>query len=138
MSFSVEKMKATSLVLTISFVLQLNGCLSENTEGETTNWLFQIRTVQRTSVQTKLVLCTKGLIFKMLFYYLEMPASSSPKHPFSQLTGTSKWGTVWTSISTGIETTYGQSFYQVNIKVLAMTMCSFYASWDKSSYATSF
>ena len=35
-------------------------------------------TVQRTSVQTKLVLCTKMPIYTMLFYYIKMPASSSP------------------------------------------------------------
>ena len=35
-------------------------------------------TVQRTSVRTKLVLCTKWRIYTMLFYYVKMPASSSP------------------------------------------------------------
>ena len=35
-------------------------------------------TVQRTSVQTKLVLCTIWPIYTMLFYYVKMPASSSP------------------------------------------------------------
>ena len=35
-------------------------------------------TVQRSSVQTKLVLCTKWPICTMLFYYGKMPESSSP------------------------------------------------------------
>ena len=35
-------------------------------------------TVRRTSVGTKLVLCTKCPIYTMLFYYVKMPASSSP------------------------------------------------------------
>ena len=65
--------------------------------------------VQSTSVQTKLVLCTKQPIFTMLFYYIKMQASSIPYHSSLQLTEALKWGTVWTSISTGIETTHGHS-----------------------------
>ena len=67
-------------------------------------------TVQRSSVQTKPTLCTKMPKFTMLFYYLKVPLQSSLRHYTLPLTGALKWGTVWTSISTGIETTHGQSW----------------------------
>ena len=77
-----------------------------------TTWFYlylKISTVQRTAVSTKPTLCTKWPKFTMLFYYVKLPGSSSPQHPTLQLTGALKWGTAWTSISTGLETTHGQS-----------------------------
>ena len=67
-------------------------------------------TVVPTSVGTKPILCTKSPKLTLLFYYIKMQTSSSPYHPSLQLTGALKWGTVWTSILTGIETTHGQSW----------------------------
>ena len=58
--------------------------------------------------QANLILCTKSPNLTMLFYYIKMQTSSSPYHPFLQLNGALKWGTVWTSISNGVETTHGQ------------------------------
>ena len=52
---------------------------------------------------------TKSPNLTMLFYYIKMWTFSSPFYPFLQLTGALKWGTVWTSTSTGIETMHGQS-----------------------------
>ena len=61
-------------------------------------------TVLCISVENKPVLCTKWPKFTMLFYYIKTPAHSSPSHSSLPLTGTLKWGTVWTYIltSTGI------------------------------------
>ena len=67
-------------------------------------------TVLAISVSTNPILCTKSTKLTMLFYYIKMRTSSSPYHPFLQLTGALKWGTVWTSISTGVETRHGQSW----------------------------
>ena len=66
-------------------------------------------TVAAISVWTNPILCTKSPKFTMLFYYIKMQTSSSPCHPFLQLTGALKWGAAWTSISTGVDTTHGQS-----------------------------
>ena len=68
-----------------------------------------LRTVGSTWNLKKQILCTKSPNLTMLFYYIKMWTSSSPFHPFLQLTGALKWGTVWTSTSTGIETMHGQS-----------------------------
>ena len=72
-------------------------------------WLEEFNTVPASSVATKPILCTESPNYTMLFYYIKMRTSSSPSHPFLQLTGALKWDTVWTSISTGVETTHGQS-----------------------------
>ena len=72
-------------------------------------WLHHTYTVAAISVWTNPILCTKSPNFTMLFYYIKMQTSSSPFHPFLQLTGALKWHTVWTSISTGVETTHGQN-----------------------------
>ena len=99
-------------------------------------------TVVAISVWTNPILCTKSPNFTMLFYYIKMQTSSSPYHPFLQLTGALKWGTVWISISNGVETTPGQSksfdIYVIKNKLLTLTMHSFYTSWDRSSYSMSF
>ena len=46
----------------------------------------------------------------MLFYFIKVRAHSSPYHSTLPLTGALEWGTVWTSISFGIETKVGQSW----------------------------
>ena len=53
-------------------------------------YVIHVCTVQRTAVSTKLVLCTKRPNFTMLFFYIKMPASTSPWHPSLQLTGALK------------------------------------------------
>ena len=73
------------------------------------NHYLNYGTVPTSSVATKPILCTESLKYTMLFYYIKMRTSSSPSHPFLQLTGALKWDTVWTSISNGVETTHGQS-----------------------------
>ena len=60
------------------------------------------------AVLPKPILCTKNPNFTMLFYYIKTWTSSSPYHPFLQLNRALKWGTVWTSISIGIETRMDQ------------------------------
>ena len=102
-------------------------------------WKQDSHTVAEISVWTNPILCTKSPNFTMLFYYIKMRTSSSPYHPFLQLTGALKWRTVWTSISTGVETTHGQSqsfeIYLIKNELLTLTMRSFYPSWDSSSYS---
>ena len=62
------------------------------------------------SVQIKLFLCTKRPKLTLLFYYIKVLAHSYPQHPTLLFTWALKWGTVWTSISTGLETMDGQSW----------------------------
>ena len=66
-------------------------------------------TVQRTPVSTKPFLCTKRPNLTLLFYYIKVPAHSCPQHPILSFTWALKWGTVWTSISTGMKTIKFQS-----------------------------
>ena len=47
-------------------------------------------TVPASSVATKPILCTESPNYTMLFYYIKMRTSSSPSHPFLQLTGALK------------------------------------------------
>ena len=47
-------------------------------------------TVLAISVSTNPILCTKSTKLTMLFYYIKMRTSSSPYHPFLQLTGALK------------------------------------------------
>ena len=47
-------------------------------------------TVSASSVATKPILCTKSPNYTILFYYIKMRTSSSPSHPFLQLTGALK------------------------------------------------
>ena len=67
-------------------------------------------TVLVIGLEKKPALCTKRPNLKMLFYYIKVPAHSSPYHSTLPLTGALKWGTVLTSISFGIETRMGQSW----------------------------
>ena len=103
---------------------------------------FIVSTVAAISVWTNPILCTKSPNFTMLFYYIKMQTSSSLYHPFLQLTGAFKGGTVWIIISNGVETTHGQSksfdIYLIKDELLTLTMRSFYTSWDRSSYSISF
>ena len=52
--------------------------------------LHHISTVPASSVATKPILCTESPNCTMLFYYIKMQTSSSPSHPFLQLTGALK------------------------------------------------
>ena len=70
---------------------------------------FVIDKVPTIPVWTQPVLCTNWPKFTMLFYYLKVPPHFSPPGPTLALTGALKWGNVWDSISTGIETMHGQS-----------------------------
>ena len=60
-----------------------------------------VDTVPATSVATKPNLCTKQPIFNELVWIIKVPPHSSPQNFNLALTGALKWGTVWTSISTG-------------------------------------
>ena len=62
-----------------------------------------------TSVLSKPILCTKPPNFTMPFYYVKVPACSCPHPSTLPLTGALKWGTVWTSTSTGTGIMKGQS-----------------------------
>ena len=92
--------------------------------------------------QTRSILCTKHPNLTMLFYYLKEPACYCSQTSTLEMKWALKWGTVWTSISIGMETRKGQSwinvFYEVNNYLLTLTLCIFYAKWDRSSYSTSF
>ena len=67
-------------------------------------------TVQRTPVSTKPFLCTKRPNLTLLFYYIKVLAHSHPQHPTLLFTWALKWGTVWISISTSLETLDGQTW----------------------------
>ena len=47
-------------------------------------------------------------IFDLVLYNIEMPLCSGPLGSILPLTGALKWGTVWISIVTGVETMHGQ------------------------------
>ena len=65
-------------------------------------------TVPTTPVWTNPVLFTKQPKLTMLFYYVKVPSHSSLPGPTLALNGALKWGTVWTSTSTGTEIAKGQ------------------------------
>ena len=72
---------------------------------------------------TNPVLCSNQPKFGLTWWKIKTPWHSSPWYSKLASIGALKWGTVWTSISTGIENTHCQSWkfvvYEVNIKVLS-------------------
>ena len=54
-------------------------------------------------------LCAKQPIFNRLVWIAKVPPYSSPQSSTLALTGGLKWGTVWTSTSTGTGIVKGQS-----------------------------
>ena len=91
--------------------------------------------------QTRPILCTKHPNLTMLFYYLKVPACYCPHSSTLELNGALKWGTVWTSISIGIETRKGQIqkllIYLMKNMSSTLTVHNSCASWGRSSYSTS-
>ena len=75
--------------------------------------IFLLITVLLEWNQTRPILCTKHPNLTMLFYYLKVPACHCPHSSTLELNGALKWGTVWTSISIGIETRKGQTWIYV-------------------------
>ena len=67
-------------------------------------------------------LWSKWPIFDLVFHKIKMPPCSGTLGYTLPLTGALKWGTVWTSTSTGTGIMKGQSwtfvFYLVNFTVL--------------------
>ena len=55
-------------------------------------------------------LLSKGPIFDLVFYNIKMPSCSGPLGYTLPLTGALKWGTVWTSSSTGTGIMKGRSW----------------------------
>ena len=54
-------------------------------------------------------LCSKWPFFDLVFYNIKIEQSSGPLDSTLPLTGALKWGTVWTSTSTGKGIMKGQS-----------------------------
>ena len=87
-------------------------------------------------------LWSKWPILDLIFYNIKILLCYGPLGSTLPLTGALKWGTVWTSTSTGTGITKGQSwrflFYEVNFKVLTLTFHNSCTSWGRSLYCTSF
>ena len=105
-------------------------------------WISRKLTVPATSVATKPNVCTRQLIFNELVWIIKVLPHSSPQSSTLALTGALKWGTVWTSTSTGIGIVKGQSLnfqiYLIKNTCSSLTFHNSYASWGRSSYSTSF
>ena len=80
--------------------------------------------------------------FTMPFYYIKVPPHFSPPGSTLALTGALKWGTVWSSTSTGTGIVKGQSLSnQIYFTKKARSSLTFHnscVSWGRTSYSTSF
>ena len=102
---------------------------------------YKLGTVPKTPVSTKPVLCTNRPYFTMLFYYVKVTPHSSLPSSILALTEALKWGTVWTSTSSGIGIVKGQSLnFQIYLIKNTCSTLIFHnscASWGRSSYSIS-